>query len=267
MADEGLPDELRELGRRLRVPDVDGESMAERVLAQLLAERVPTPGPEPVPVRRRWWAAVRGWTRERWRALVAGLTGVLIVLVLTPPVRAAVADWFGFGGVAVRYDPDGRRPPAGGTVPGCPEPVPLAEAGRLAGFEPLIPKSLGAPDAVAVTGSAERGRAVISLCWRDGARTVRLDEFPARLDLGFAKQVRVRPEWVDLPDGAQGYWFAAPHLLTFPMTDGTGSAWTHEVRTAGPTLLWTRNGSALTFRLEGIPDREEARRAAESVGG
>ena len=51
MADEGLPDELRELGRRLRVPDVDGESMAERVLGQLLAERVPTPGPEPVPVR------------------------------------------------------------------------------------------------------------------------------------------------------------------------------------------------------------------------
>lgn len=272
MADEGLPDELRELGRRLRVPDVDGESMAERVLARLLAEQVPTP----VPVRRRrwvrwgrWdrWASVRDRARARWRALVAGLTGVLIVLVLTPPVRAAVAEWFGFGGVAVRYEPDGRHVPAGGPVPGCPEPVPAAEAGRLAGFEPLIPRALGAPDAIAVTGSAERGRAVISLCWRDGERTVRLDEFPARLDIGFAKQVRSRPEWVDLPDGAQGYWFEAPHLLTFPMTDGTGTAWTHEVRTAGPTLLWTRNGGALTFRLEGIPDREEARRAAESVGG
>ncbi|WP_395362801.1 hypothetical protein ACHGLA_22625 [Streptomyces sp. YH02] len=270
MADEGLPDELRELGRRLRVPDVDGESMAERVLAQLLAEQVPTP--VPVPARPRWWtsasASVRGWVRARWRALVAGLTGVLIVLVLTPPVRAAVAEWFGFGGVAVRIDPDGRPVRgAGGAVPGCPDPVPLGEAGRLAGFEPLIPGALGAPDAVAVTGSAERGRAVISLCWRDGERTVRLDEFPARLDIGFAKQVRTQPEWVDLPDGAQGYWFAAPHLLTFPMTDGTGAAWTHEVRTAGPTLLWTRNGGALTFRLEGIPDREEARRTAESVGG
>ncbi|MFF1507634.1 hypothetical protein [Streptomyces sp. NPDC058326] len=271
MADERLPDELRELGRRLRVPDVDGETMAERVLAQLLAERVPTPvpvsAPEPSPGRRRWWAAVRGWARERWRALVAGLTGVLIVLVLTPPVRAAVAEWFGFGGVTVRYDPDGHGVPVGGTVPGCPEPVPLAEAGRRAGFEPLIPQALGAPDAVAVTGSAARGRAVISLCWRDGERTVRLDEFPARLDIGFAKQVSTRPEWVDLPDGAQGYWFAAPHLLTFPMTDGAGAAWTHEVRTAGPTLLWTRSVGALTFRLEGIPDREEARRTAESTGG
>ncbi|MFB6841251.1 hypothetical protein [Streptomyces sp. NPDC056361] len=265
MADEGLPDELRELGRRLRVPDVDGGTMAERVLAQLLAERVPTPVPEPSPVRSRWWASVRGGARERWRALVAGFTGVLIVLALTPPVRATVADWFGFGGVAVRYDPDAHVP-AGGTVPGCPEPVPLADAGRLAGFEPLIPEALGVPDAVVVTGSAARGRAVIGLCWRDGDRTVRLDEFPARLDIGFAKQVRTRPEWVDLPDGAHGYWFAAPHLLTFPMTDGSGAAWTHEVRTAGPTLLWTRNGGALTFRLEGIPDRERARRTAESTG-
>ncbi|MFF9069037.1 hypothetical protein ACF09E_27140 [Streptomyces sp. NPDC014891] len=266
MADEGLPDELRELGRRLRVPDVDGESMAERVLARLLAEQVPTPVPVPVRPRRDVRGAVRGWVRARRRALLAGLAGVLIVLVLTPPVRAAVAEWFGFGGVAVRYEPDGRRVPAGGPVPGCPEPVPLADAGRLAGFEPLIPGALGPPDAVAVTGSAERGRAVISLCWRDGERTVRLDEFPAGLDLGFAKQTRTQPEWVDLPDGAQGYWFAAPHLLTFPMTDGTGTAWTHEVRTAGPTLLWTRSGGTFTFRLEGIPDREEARRTAESVG-
>ncbi|MFE5713493.1 hypothetical protein ACFQ7J_22090 [Streptomyces sp. NPDC056501] len=268
LPEERLPEELRELGRRLRVPDVDGESMAERVLAQLLAEHVATPVPEPLPVWRRWWASVRGWARDRWRALAAGLTGVLIVLVLTPPVRAAVADWFGFGGVTVRYDddPSGRGAPPGGAVPGCADPVPLAEAGRLAGFEPLIPKALGAPDAVAVTGSAERGRAVISLCWRDGERTVRLDEFPARLDIGFAKEVTTRPEWVDLPDGAQGYWFAAPHLLTVPMTDGAGGVWTHEVRTAGPTLLWTRNGIALTFRLEGIPDLAEARAAAESAG-
>ncbi|MEU3746644.1 MULTISPECIES: hypothetical protein [Streptomyces] len=268
MADERLPDELRELGRRLRVPDVDGGSMAERVLAQLLAEHVPTPVPElpgPGPWRRRW-GRVRAWLREKRRVLVAGLTGVLIVLVLTPPVRAAVADWFGFGGVAVRYDPEGRTAPPGGAVPGCPDPVPLAEAGRRAGFEPAIPGVLGPPDAVAVTGSAERGRAVISLCWRAGERTVRLDEFPARLDIGFAKEVRTQPEWVDLPDGAQGYWFAAPHLLTVPMTDGTGGIWTHEVRTAGPTLLWTRGGGALTFRLEGIPDREEARRTAESAG-
>ncbi|MEU4103823.1 hypothetical protein AB0F16_25080, partial [Streptomyces tanashiensis] len=210
------------------------------------------------------WAAAR--VRERWRALVAGLTGVLVVLVLTPPVRAAVADWFGFGGVSVRYDPEGGRAPSGGAVPGCPGPVSLAEAGRRAGFAPLIPGALGAPDAVAVTGAAERGRAVISLCWRDGERTVRLDEFPARLELGFVKQVPVQPEAVTLPDGTHGYWFVHPHRLTFPLETGDGSVWTHAVRPAGPTLLWTRSAGALTLRLEGIPDRTEALRVAGTAG-
>ncbi|MFE5632224.1 hypothetical protein [Streptomyces sp. NPDC056543] len=252
---DGLPDELRELGRRLKVPDVDGESMAERVLAQLLAERVPTP------VRQSRFASLR----RRWKALLAALSGILVVLVLTPPVRATVADWFGFGGVEVRYDP-GARPTPGGTVPGCPSPVPLEEAGRRAGFEPLVPGALGAPDAVSVTGSAERGRAVISLCWRgaDG-RTVRLDEFSARLEAGFAKQVRTHPQWVDLPDGAEGYWFAEPHLLRFPMADASGRTWSHSIRTAGPTLLWTRNAGALTLRLEGEPSLERARAVAESA--
>ncbi|MER7946137.1 hypothetical protein ABTY59_01935 [Streptomyces sp. NPDC096079] len=256
-----LPEELRELGRRLRVPDVDGETMAERVLAQLLAERVPTPVAEPAPRRVRWWL------RERWRALVAALTGVLIVLVLTPPVRAAVAEWFGFGGVSVRYDPEGGRVRPGGAVPGCPDPVGVAEAGRRAGFVPWIPAALGVPDAVAVTGAAERGRAVISLCWRDGERTVRLDEFPARLDLGFVKQVPVQPEGVALPDGTPGYWFARPHRLTFPLETRDGAVWTHAVRPAGPTLLWTRSAGALTLRLEGIPDRTEAVRVAGTTGG
>ncbi|MEU6883428.1 hypothetical protein [Streptomyces sp. NPDC046712] len=266
MTDDGLSDELRDLGRHLRVPDVDGETMAERVLAQLLTEQVPTP----VPRRRFAWARRAwlpfAWLRGRWKALIAALSGVLVVLVLTPPVRATVADWFGFGGVEVRYDP-GAHPAPGAAVPGCPDPVPLEEAARRAGFTPLTPSALRTPDAVSVTGSAERGRAVVSLCWRgDGGRTVRLDEFPARLDMGFGKQVQTHPEWVDMPDGDQGYWFAEPHLLRFPMTDASGEEWTHSIRTAGPTLLWTRNAGALTLRLEGEPSLTEARRIAGSAG-
>ncbi|MFF5975905.1 hypothetical protein ACFY7C_30790 [Streptomyces sp. NPDC012769] len=257
MGDEGLPEELRELGRRLRVPDVDGETMAERVLAQLLAERVPPPAPPP-----RRFARLR----DRWKRLLAVLSGVLVVLVLTPPVRAGVVDWLGFGGVDVRYEP-GASPAPGAPVPGCPEGaagVGLAEAGRRAGFVPGVPAALGAPDAAAVTGAPPR--AVVGLCWRTGqGRTVRLDVFPGRLDLGFAKTVRTPPEWVALPGGTEAYWFARPHLLTFPMTDAAGGSWTPSTRTAGPTLLWTGSGGALTFRLEGITDRAEAIRIAGSV--
>ncbi|GHB03600.1 hypothetical protein GCM10010346_28030 [Streptomyces chryseus] len=79
---------LRALGRGMRVPDVDGATTAERVLAQLLAEGVPVPVAEPPGRGER----VRARARRRWRLLTAALSGLLVVLVLTPPVRAAVAQ-------------------------------------------------------------------------------------------------------------------------------------------------------------------------------
>ncbi|ORT59538.1 hypothetical protein [Streptomyces sp. CB03238] len=260
--ERGLERELRELGRGLRVPDVGGQSMAERVLAQLLAESVPVPVPVAEPPGRG--ERIRAWARRRWRALGVALSGALVVLVLTPPVRAAVADWFGFGGVQVRYDPSATPAPgASPVVPGCASPVPLAEAGRRAGFEPRVPGALGAPDAVSV-GEAPGGRHVVSLCWHEPGRTIRLDEFPARLDVGFGKTVREEPEYVELGGVGPGYWFARPHLLTFPMTDGEGRLWTHSQRTAGPTLLWTGH-DGLTLRLEGEPSQTRARAIAEST--
>ncbi|MEU3605939.1 hypothetical protein AB0E83_10845 [Streptomyces sp. NPDC035033] len=252
----GLPEELRELGRSLRVPDVDGESMAERVLAQLLAEHVPVPVVEREPEPERW-----GWLRRRWRALLAALSGVLVVAVLTPPVRAAVVEWLGVGGVTVEYVP-GAPPVAPAGVPGCPEPVAGAEAAREAGFAPLLPEGV-AGAVTSVTGRAPR--AVVGVCWRsaEGA-VVRLDEFPGELDPGFVKETRVQPEPVVLADGTAAYWFAEPHRLTFPLVSADGR-WSHEARAAGPTLLWVRPSSGLTLRLEGIPDRTEALRVASSV--
>ncbi|MFC8917453.1 hypothetical protein ACFT5C_16950 [Streptomyces sp. NPDC057116] len=258
--DPALERRLRELGRGLRVPEVDGESMAERVLARLLAEAVPVPVVEPPGRGER----MRAWARRRWRALGVVVSGALVVLVLTPPVRAAVAEWFGFGGVEVRYDPSATPAPgAGPVVPGCPSPVPLAEAGRRAGFTPRVPKVLGPPDAVSV-GEAPGGLRVVSLCWHEPGRTIRLDAFPARLDVGFGKTVREHPEYVEVAGVGPAYWFARPHLLTFPMTDGRGRAWTRSERTAGPTLLWTRpNGT--TLRLEGEPSRDRAVEIAGST--
>ncbi|MFF3243431.1 hypothetical protein ACFYWY_06805 [Streptomyces sp. NPDC002870] len=253
---EALRQELRGLGRGITIPDVDGETMAERVLAQLLAEAVPPPA---VPRRAERF---RRWTRRRWRALTVALSGVLVVLVLTPPVRAAVADWFGFGGVEVRYDP--TMPPRPGTQPPwCHAPVPLAEAERRAGFRARVPGGLGDPDAVSVT-EGPAGRSVVSLCWSERGRTIRLDQFPARLDLGFAKQARLIPEWVTL-SGGTGLWFAEPHLLRFGMTDARGEAWTQSERTAGPTLLWMAADERTTLRLEGVAQLPRAKEIAEST--
>ncbi|MET9555703.1 hypothetical protein [Streptomyces sp. NPDC006645] len=276
---EDLAEELRVLGRGMRVPDVDGETMAERVLAQLLADAAPVPVPAsapdpvvvPVPTRA---ARVRRLLRRRWRVITAGLSGLLVVLVLTPPVRAAVADWFDFGGVQVRYDPKATPSPAA-RVPDCADPMPIEEAARRAGFRPRVPAELGAPDRVSLAW-ASAGRPVVSLCWTDpGGPTVRLDEFPAGLDPAFSKRIRHMPEWVPLRAGesneSTGLWFAEPHLLRFRMLDGQGAGWTHSARTAGPTFLWDDSGpdggtgERLTLRLEGVDSVERAKAVAQSI--
>jgi hypothetical protein len=257
--------------------------MVERVLGQILAEELPVPAAGPTGTGARLRAA-RRWTRARWRSLVAALCGLLTVLVLTPPVRAAVTDWFGFGGVEVRYDPS-AVPSPGAEVPGCGRSVSLGEAERRAGFAPLVPRALGTPDAVTVSG-LPRGRFLVSLCWREEGRTIRLDEFPGRLDTTFVKSVREQPEWASLGgEGTQDgvaepvLWFSRPHVLTFWMVDTDGHRFTRAERTAGPTLLWAHRGAVdgegaaadgVTLRLEGVASKARALEiagAVEEAGG
>ncbi|MET9493226.1 hypothetical protein [Streptomyces sp. NPDC006552] len=261
--DVGLPEELRSLGRLLEGPDGAGETMAERVLAQILAERVPTPVAGP-PGPRRPVRGIRRWVRLRWRALTAALCGVATIVVVTPPVRATVTDWFALGEVEVRYEPS-AVPSSETRVPGCGAALPLEQAVRQAGFTPLLPAELGAPDAVAVTRESN-DRALFTVCWRDSGRTVRLDEYPARLDIGFAKTVPVQPQWVAV-GGETGLWFSHEHRLSFWMLDEHGDRWIRRERPAAPTLLWTRqtHGVDLTLRLVGAMSADEALRVAKSV--
>ncbi|MFH8453113.1 hypothetical protein ACH4CD_28200 [Streptomyces fungicidicus] len=275
-----LREELRAFGRSLDGPDgaAGAESMVERVLERILAEELPVPVAEPTGAGARL-RAVRRWARARWRSLVAALCGLLTVLVLTPPVRAAVTDWFGFGGVEVRYDPS-AVPSPGAEVPGCGRSVSLGEAERRAGFTPLVPKALGTPDVVTVSG-LPRGRFLVSLCWREEGRTIRLDQFPGRLDVTFVKSVREQPEWLSpVGEGEEGsapepvLWFPRPHVLSFWVVDTDGHRFTRAGRTAGPTLLWTHGdaggeGAAadgVTLRLEGVASKARALEIARAVG-
>ncbi|WP_217235101.1 hypothetical protein [Streptomyces sp. AC555_RSS877] len=278
-----LPEELRALGRSLDPPGgAAAESMVERVLERILAEQVPVPVAEPPRAGDRLRAA-RYWTRARWRSLTATLCGLLTLLALTPPVRAAVLDWFDFGGVEVRYDPS-AAPSTGAEVPGCGRPVSLAQAEREAGFEPLVPPALGAPDTVSVSDEPQ-GRFLVSLCWREQGRTVRLDQYPASLDVGFAKSVPEQPAWIVLNEDPAdagtstntALWFPRPHLLSFWLVDADGSRHTREKRTAGPTLLWMHSsggsgtggtgGSHVTLRLEGVASQGRAVEIAKSLDG
>ncbi|QEU97378.1 hypothetical protein [Streptomyces kanamyceticus] len=259
-----LRQELRALGRSLDAHGgggSGGDSMAERVIAQILAEQLPPPVTERTGPVERLHRLRRG-LRMRWRTVTAALCGLLTVLALTPPVRAAVFEWFDFGGVEVRYDPS-ATPTGSASVPACADPVPMREARRLAGFAPVVPDALGTPAAVSVTREPG-GRALLTLCWHEDGRTIRLDEYPALLDPGFAKTVPLQPEWLDV-GGEAALWFAQPHRLTLRLTDDDGDRWRRTERMAGPTLLWTRDRERLTLRLEGVASKQRALKIAESV--
>lgn len=235
MSADQLSEELRALGRKLDIPTIDADALANRVLAQL-----DEPVPRPTPGRKHRWRA----------AMVAAAVAVLIALALTPPVRAAVIEWFG---VIVRPGAPAESQP----VPGAESRLTLDAAAEVVGFDPVEAPTLGEPDGVDVSSD---GR-VLSLSWSGPDGTVRLDQFEGQLAPFFVKRAAGAAEIVDV-DGRTALWFDGPHRITVLDEDGRELITTS--RTAGPTLLW--QVGAVTLRLEGA-DRERAIDIAEAVDG
>ena len=223
--------DLRSLGLRA-APETDVEVLAARVL-----NAIPQAGPDP--------------RRTLLRVALAALA-VLVALVATPPVRATVADWFGFGGVRVeRGEPDrtggeGAAPPRVGDV---------ADAAAAVAFPVLLPTALGEPDVVGVG----RDRRVVSMTWGGGDEQLRVDQFDGALDYAVAKRAP-RMRFVSVA-GTDALWFPTPHDVV--LLDPDGSRRTESARLAGQTLVWPT--ATTTLRLEGDLSLAEAVRIAESA--
>lgn len=245
-----LAAELRTLGRA--VPALEpGERLTVAVMARV--DRLPTP--EPVSRSRqladRVTTALAVWRRR----LALGLAAVLVALLVTPPVRAAVSDWFGFAGVIVRED-QAPGPSSAPDPPGAATGLDLDRAADLAGLEPLVPAALGPPDGVEVSAD----RRVLSMSWQtETGGTVRLDEFEGTLDYAFAKAA----DGVRFTEVAGDFalWFARPHDVVLLEQDGTRR--TESARLAGHTLIWVHGST--TMRLEGAFGLARATEIAESV--
>lgn len=229
--EQRLVADLRTLGRVVVPPPVDPDRMAAAVVAAL-------PGPrEPRLTRRR---------------VVLVALAVLVALVATPPVRATVADWLGFGGVRVeRGEPDGDAapPPALTGGPG------VEEAAAQVSFAVLVPGALGRPTGVEVAPDAR----MVSMTWTVDGSVVRLDQFDGRLDFTIAKQSPgVRYAAVGAVDAL---WFEEPHEVV--LLDADGSRRTETARLAGHTLIWPQGDT--TLRLEGDLTLDEAVAIGESA--
>ncbi|HXH77481.1 hypothetical protein [Nocardioides sp.] len=229
---ESLEASLRQLAHDLHV-DVPADLEAA-VMARVVQE------PASRPRRLRRWIA----------GLFLALLGVGAVAT---PVGASILEWFGFHGVLVVED----QPPttAEPTVPAEPQGLSLQRAGTLAGFTPLVPAELGAPDGVSV--SADRYR--VSLSWGSGADTVRLDQFEGTLDPVFWKMVT--DAQIITIDAGDALWLPTPHGVSVVADDGSRRRLAP--RTAAPTLVWTQGD--LTLRLEGDQSLERAIEIADST--
>lgn len=244
--DEALADELRALARSITVPPPD-DRVIEAALVRVAKE--PVPGAPTVPRR------VLDWLRARRKAAAATLAGVLIALALTPPVRATVLEWFGFGGVIVREAPV-PGPSSAPPPPAVRSGVSLPRARELAGFTLMVPAELPTPDGVEVSAD----RRMVSMSWADTPTgTVRLDQFDGRLAPMMGKFAQ-RHTRLDL-DGDPALWFEEPHGVVVLHPDGSERFET--ARLAGNTLIWQRDG--ITLRLEGDLDRQRAVAFARSV--
>ena len=197
------------------------------------------------------WVADCVESRRRRIALVVG--AVVLALLATPPVRAAVADWFGFGGV--RVERDVPRPGAASPPPEVAQDLSVTEAAAAVDFTVSVPEELGVPEGVEVSPD---GR-LVSMSWSSGEDgVVRLDQFAARFDFAVLKLAPgVRYAAVN---GTDALWFEEPHEVVLLEPDG--SRRTESARLAGHTLIWLADGT--TMRLEGDLSLQRAVEIAES---
>jgi hypothetical protein len=238
---ERLELELRELGRGLSFPPEP--DVAGRVAERLRAEREPL-RPR-LPSRRRLVLAL------------AALAVAVAAAFAVPPVRAALLDLIGIGGVTIeRVDELPPVTPSQDLQLG--QPVSLAEARRSVDFpiKAADPDEWGAPDEFFLATGVPGGR--VSLLYGSERRVrLLLTEFRGQTEPGLMKKLSGEGTRVDflVVNGVDGYWISGkPHAVMF--RDADGIIREDRFRLAGNVLLWVERG--VTYRIEGATDRKTA---------
>jgi hypothetical protein len=253
---EALEAELIQAGRSLQIDPVP-DDLVNEVLTAIGSARPAPRRPSPA-----WWR----WLRARRRRLVAAvIIAVLLVAALTPPVRAAVAEWLRIGGVLITtgarpQSTPGPRPPGVPTAPVGSREVSLEEVRAAVDFPVGVPAALGRPSRITLTDD----RRVVGMDWVVDGAPVHLDQFDGTVSWVFLKQhwSIVTPTEVD---GADAAWLADPHEIVY--IDRTGIERRETARLSGPCLVWQPQlaDRRTTARLEGIAQLDAARTIAESL--
>lgn len=219
---------------------------------------VPEPADQRAAVRAR--LAVAAAKKRRWKIwLISALVAAVGATGAIAPARAAVLDLLRVAGVQV------NTKPAPTTLPATPSPLPsvhdaaIDQARRVTRFPLRFPSTLGTPADVTLADQDAAGSPrVVTATYLSGK--IRFDQFDGTLDVVFLKQAP-SAQWVDV-NGGIGIWVPTPHPVTY--VDREGVTRTATARLSGPTLIWQQ--AAVTFRLEGYTELDEALATARSVG-
>lgn len=252
-----LEQRLTQLGRELDWPETPE-------LAVVVRERLGTP----VVRHRRRPVLLR-------RSFVVALAALLLlaggVFAAVPGVRDAVFDFFGLQGATVE-----RRP----SIPSAPElrllqlgePTTLEDARRELGFSPLVPRGIGRPDAVFVSGRVAGGELSLTYPPAHGmpaTGSARLgllvNEFRGDFAPEYMGKIAGQATHIERlrADGDRAIWIeGAPHLFFYRPPDSDFAE--SELRLAHNVLLVERGN--LLIRLEGSFNRERALELAHSLG-
>ena len=265
---------LFDLGSGIDFPPTPPLAVAVR--ARLATTPLPRHGGWPT----RTAAGVSTWPRRALAAVAVVALAAALVLGIQP-VRTTVAHWLGIRGVEITpvqtLPPIPTRTPRPSETPAPPGdtlslgvPSSLASAQQRIGFVPLVPASLGAPDAVWVRDDYG-GMVTLLYLPRSGLPAagetgvgLLVTEFRATTDVPLMQKF-VGPDTTATPvtvQGQPGFWIAgAPHELGYVLPDGTGVADT--LRLAAPTLVFQHGN--LSVRIEGAISQQQALQIAASL--
>lgn len=224
---------LVDLGRHLDVPA--GEDLAKAVTARLMTQ--------PDRSDRRW----RRWWRWAAGAVIVGL-GV--------GAAPALADWLGVGGVAVHKAPAPSTPTVRFDLG---RRVDLADVPHLAGFDPILPETLGDPSEAWVD---DRGATpVVWLRWADGPLITELEG--ALADGPVIEKYAPDATTQEVQVGRhRALWVAGPHQVVLDI--GKMPAPAAQYAAEGTLLIEV---GRVTIRIETDEGRDEAIRVARSLPG
>ncbi len=251
MTDQELAAEIIRAGHSIMVEPVSDDLVAD-VLTDIAAA--------PALTRRHrslgWWR----WLRSKRRRLIAVVLAILLVVALTPPVRAAVREWLQIGGVLIRTGAPPSPPPVQPSSLGNQE-LTLDQARAAVAFPIGVPAELGPPDRVTVT----EDRRVVGMDWTIDGRAVHLDQFDGTMSWVFVKQNWKLVTPTEIGGSNDAVWLAEKHAIAYVDRDGVERRET--ARLSGPSLIWQPmiDGRELTVRLEGITTLDRARAIAESL--